>query len=50
MNEKEIESELLKDPKSVYFASVIVTVLRYKSIPCKVAITSGSIMKVKTTT
>ena len=43
---QDIEEELLKNPKFVYFAPVLMTVLRFKSIPCKLVCTSPSIMKV----
>ena len=44
--EQDIKEELLKNPKSVYFAPALVTVLRFKSIPCKIVPTSSSIFKV----
>ncbi len=47
MNDTEIEGELLNNPKSVYYGALIITLMKFKSIPCQVVITSPSIAKVK---
>jgi hypothetical protein len=47
MNDTEIEGELLNNPKSVYYGALIITLMKFKTIPCQVVITSPSIAKVK---
>jgi hypothetical protein len=41
-----IEQDLLDDPKMVFFGPTIATILRFKSIPCHIEASSGSIYKV----
>jgi hypothetical protein len=41
-----IEKELLNNPKSVFFGPVLGTRLRFKSIPCYIEASSGSLYKV----
>ena len=46
LDEFHIEDELLQNAKSVYFGPLLITIIKFKSIPCRVAITSTSIVKV----
>ena len=40
------EEELLNNPMSVFFGALLETQLKFKSIPCKVSVASGSLRKV----
>lgn len=47
MNDTEIENELLTNSRSVYFGPLVITLMKFKSIPCRVAVaTSSSIITV----
>ena len=46
MEDSQIEAELLSNPQSVYYGPLLITMIKYKSIPCRVAFTSSSIVKV----
>ena len=43
-----IEKELLNNQKSIFFGPVLGTRLRFKSIPCYIEVSSGSLYKVTT--